>query len=85
MSAMKYKDGIFDRNSFIPVYEVHYWGLDEVFTHVLGWDVALSQVETYLRVGFHSRDKVLKKPGSKLLLLRVLFWLESTSLERTPN
>lgn len=61
MSAVKYKDVIFDRNSFIHVNEVHYWGLDEVFTHVLGWDVALSQVETYFSIVFHSRGKVLKK------------------------
>lgn len=61
MSAVKYKDGIFDGNSFIHLNEVCYWGLDGVFTHVPGWDVALSQVETYFRVVFHSRDKVLKK------------------------
>lgn len=50
MSAVKYKVGIFNRNCFIHVNKVHYCGLDEVFTHVLGWDVALSQVETYFRV-----------------------------------
>lgn len=61
MSAVKYNDGIFDVNSFIHVNEVHYWGLDELFTHAPGWDVALSQVGTYFRVVFHSRDKVLKK------------------------
>lgn len=65
MSAVKYKDGIFDRNSFIHVNEVHFWGLDEIFTHVPGRDVALSQVESYVRGVFHSRDKVPKKPGSK--------------------
>jgi len=60
ISAVKYKDGIFDRNSFIHVNEVRYGGLDEVFTHVPGWDIALSQVETYFRVVFHSRDNILK-------------------------
>lgn len=44
----------------------------------LGRDIFLSCFE-------HSKDKVLKKTGSKLPLLRVLSWLKSTMLERTPN
>lgn len=43
MMTVKYRDGIFARNTFILVNEVHYQGLYEVFTHVLGWDVALSR------------------------------------------
>lgn len=85
MSPMKYKDGIFDRSNFIPVNEVHYQWLGKVLTHVQGRDVALTQLETYFRIVFHSRERVLKKTESKLPLFRVLFWLESTMLERTPN
>lgn len=36
MSAVKYKDDLFDRNSFIHVNEDHYLEFDEVLTHVLG-------------------------------------------------
>lgn len=57
MSAVKYKYGIFDRNNFISVNEVHYQWLGKVLTHVQGWDVALTQLETYLRVVFHGALK----------------------------
>lgn len=43
MITVKYRDGISARNTFIHVNEVLYWGLYEVFTHVLGWVVALSR------------------------------------------
>lgn len=58
MSAVKYKCGIFDRNNFISVNEVHYQWLGKVLTHVQGWDVALTQLETYFRIVFH---RALKK------------------------